>query len=382
VVVDHGQVDVGVAAAELRDGTRDERGVGGRDAGQPQPATAQPGDLPELLLGLVQAGEHRLGMHHEGAAGVGEAYRSHATVDEGGARLALERGDLLADRGLGERERVGRGRERATGGDLPQHEEPPGIEHKRSLSKFGIRKPDLICVGGEPRGHRTHERSPVRLSLTQPQRPSRRSMGDAAIGTRTLLIGELLCESVDLHAGERVLDVPCGSGSAALAAARRFCRVVGVDVPERLEPARRRAQAEGLEVAFLEGKVEDLPLPDSSFEVVLSAGDAISIPGQEGMVGELLRVCRPGGRIGMVAWTPDGYVGELFAAIGRHLPWGHQGAAARAARAGGGHHRPAAQLPVAFLIGRAPGGVPGQLPRPDGRGAAGAGARPCRRPQG
>jgi SAM-dependent methyltransferase len=112
-------------------------------------------------------------------------------------------------------------------------------------------------------------------------------MGDAAIGTRTLLIGELLCESVDLHAGERVLDVPCGSGSAALAAARRFCRVVGVDVPERLGPARRRAQAEGLEVAFLEGKVE-----------------------------------RPGGRIGMVAWTPDGYVGELFAAIGRHLPWG------------------------------------------------------------
>jgi SAM-dependent methyltransferase len=162
----------------------------------------------------------------------------------------------------------------------------------------------------------------VRLSLTQPQRPSRRSGGDAAIGTRTLLIGELLCESVDLHAGERVLDVPCGSGSTALAAARRFCRVVGVDVPELLEPARRRAQAEGLEVAFLEGEAEDLSLPDSSFEVVLSAGDAISIPGQEGMVGELLRVCRPGGRIGMVAWTPDGYVGELFAAIGRHLPWG------------------------------------------------------------
>lgn len=162
----------------------------------------------------------------------------------------------------------------------------------------------------------------MRLSLTQPQQPSRRSMGDVAIGTHTLLIGELLCESVDLHAGERVLDVPCGSASTALAAARRFCRVVGVDVAELLEPARRRAQAEGLEVAFLEGEAEDLPLPDGSFEVVLSAGDAISIPGKEGMVGELLRVCRPGGRIGMVAWTPDGYVGQLFAAIGRHLPWG------------------------------------------------------------
>jgi SAM-dependent methyltransferase len=235
---------------------------------------------------------------------------------------------------------------------------------------------------GEPCSDSIHERSPVRLSvIEQPQRPSP-SVGGAAAGSRTVLTSELLCESVDLRAGERVLDVPCGSGSAALAAARRFCRAVGVDAPELLERARRRAEAEGLEVAFLEGEAEDLPVPDGSFKVVLSAGDAISIPGQEGMVGELLRVCRPGGRIGMVAWTPDGYVGELFAAIGRHLPWGHQGAAARAARAGGGHHRPAAQLPVAFLIGRAPGGVPGQLPRPDGRGAAGAGARPCRRPQG
>ena len=167
--------------------------------------------------------------------------------------------------------------------------------------------------------------------VKQPQRPSR-LMGDAAIGSRTLLISERLCESVDLHAGERVLDVPCAGGSAALAAARRFCRAVGVDVPEMLERARRRAEAEGLEVAFLEGEAEDLPFPDGSFEVVLSAGDAMSNPGQVGTVGELLRVCRPGGRIGVVGWVPDGYVGELFAAIGRQLavpagpeapvPWG------------------------------------------------------------
>jgi SAM-dependent methyltransferase len=134
-----------------------------------------------------------------------------------------------------------------------------------------------------------------------------------------LLVGELLCESADLHAGERVLNVPCGSGNAALAAARRFCRVVGVDVPELLEPARRRAEAEGLEVAFLEGDAGDLPFPDSSFEAVLSAGDATSAPGHGGTAGELLRVCRPGGRIGVVGWTPDGYVGQLFATIGRHL---------------------------------------------------------------
>jgi SAM-dependent methyltransferase len=160
----------------------------------------------------------------------------------------------------------------------------------------------------------------VRVSPSKPQRPSR-SVGDsAAIGSRTLLTSELLCESVDLHAGERVLDVPCGSGSAALAAARRFCRAVGVDAPELLERAQRRAEAEGLEVAFLEGHAQDLPFPDGSFEVVLSASDAMLNPDQEGTVGELLRVCRPGGRIGMVCWTPDGYIGELFAAIGRHLP--------------------------------------------------------------
>jgi SAM-dependent methyltransferase len=173
----------------------------------------------------------------------------------------------------------------------------------------------------------------VRPSPTmQPRQPSR-SLGDAAaIGSRTLLTSELLCESVDLHAGERVLEVPCGSGNAALAAARRFCRAVGVDVPELLEPARRRAEAEGLEVAFLEGDAEDLPFPDGSFEVVLSACDAMSTPRHGGAASELLRVCRPGGRIGMVGWTPDGYIGELFAAIGRQLrapagleepmPWG------------------------------------------------------------
>ena len=166
--------------------------------------------------------------------------------------------------------------------------------------------------------------------ITQPQRPDR--LAGASIGSRTLLTSELLCESVELRAGERVLDVPCGSGSAALAAARRFCRAVGVGEPGQLERARRRAQAEELEVAFLEGDAEDLRFPDGSFDVVLSACDAMSAPAREGAVGELLRVCRPGGRIGMVSWAPDGYIGKLFTAIGWHrsapagpeapIPWG------------------------------------------------------------
>jgi SAM-dependent methyltransferase len=118
-----------------------------------------------------------------------------------------------------------------------------------------------------------------------------------------------------------VLDVACGNGNAALAAARRFCQVVGVDyVPELLERARRRAEAEGLEATFTEGDAEDLPFPDGAFDVVLSTCGAMFAPDQEQTASELLRVCRPGGRIGMVNWTPDSYVGELFWAIGRHLP--------------------------------------------------------------
>jgi SAM-dependent methyltransferase len=143
----------------------------------------------------------------------------------------------------------------------------------------------------------------------------------AAVGARLLLTAELLCEAVDLRAGERVLDVACGSGNASLAAARRFCQVTGVDyVPALLERARQRAQAEGLEATFHEGDAEALPFPDASFHAVLSTCGAMFAPDQERTAAELLRVCRPGGRIGMVNWVPDGYVGELFRTIGRYLP--------------------------------------------------------------
>jgi SAM-dependent methyltransferase len=143
----------------------------------------------------------------------------------------------------------------------------------------------------------------------------------SAVGARLLLTAELLCEAVDLRAGERVLDVACGNGNASLAAARRFCQVVGVDyVPALLERARQRARAEGLEVSFQEADAEALPFPDASFDAVLSTCGAMFAPDQEQTASELLRVTRPGGRIGMVNWVPDGYVGELFRTIGRYLP--------------------------------------------------------------
>jgi ubiquinone/menaquinone biosynthesis C-methylase UbiE len=130
-----------------------------------------------------------------------------------------------------------------------------------------------------------------------------------------------MLEAIDVHAGERVLDVATGSGNAALAAARRGCSVVGSDyVPALLDRARMRAQAEGVAAEFVEGDAEALPFADASFDVVVSVFGAMFAPNQEQTASELARVSRPGGRIGLVAHTPDGFIGSLFKVIGRHVP--------------------------------------------------------------
>ena len=136
MVVDHGQVDLGVALVEDRDGAGDQGRDGGGEAGKAQSATPQASDLAELLLGLLQAREHGLGVSQEGTAGVGEAYRSHAPFHQPGPCLPLEGGDLLADRRLGERQRLRGGRERAPGGDFPQHAEATWIQHKQCLTYY------------------------------------------------------------------------------------------------------------------------------------------------------------------------------------------------------------------------------------------------------
>jgi ubiquinone/menaquinone biosynthesis C-methylase UbiE len=148
------------------------------------------------------------------------------------------------------------------------------------------------------------------------------SAGDySAVGSGFVLLSELMCEAADLRSGERVLDVGTGAGNGAIAAARRFCDVVGIDyVPALLDRARRRADAEGLSVTFQEGDAENIPFPDESFDVVLSVIGAMFAPNQEKTASELLRVCRRGGRIVMANWTPEGSVGELFRLTGRYLP--------------------------------------------------------------
>ena len=158
-------------------------------------------------------------------------------------------------------------------------------------------------------------------AIKQRQQQTWASGDFSVVAARMMLVAEHLVDTADLHAGWRVLDVATGSGNAAIAAARLGSQVVGVDyVPALQERARQRARAEGLEASFQEADAEALPFPDASFDVVLSTCGAMFAPDQEQTAGELLRVCRPGGRIGMVNWTPDSYVGELFWAIGRHLP--------------------------------------------------------------
>jgi ubiquinone/menaquinone biosynthesis C-methylase UbiE len=143
----------------------------------------------------------------------------------------------------------------------------------------------------------------------------------AVIGTTLQIVGELLCEDIDLRSGERVLDVAAGNGNATLAAARRFATVTSTDyVPELLERGRRRAEADGLDVTFQVADAESLPYSDASFDVVLSTFGVMFAPNHEQAASELMRVVRTGGRIGLVSWTPQGFLGRLFQVIGRHVP--------------------------------------------------------------
>jgi SAM-dependent methyltransferase len=163
--------------------------------------------------------------------------------------------------------------------------------------------------------------APNLAAIKQKQQATWASGDFAVVGTTLQIVGESLAEAADVRADERVLDVAAGNGNATLAAARRFAQVTSTDyVPALLEKGSARAQAEGLRVRFLEADVEDLPFADGSFDVVLSTFGAMFAPDQHATAREMLRVLRPGGRIGMANWTPAGFIGRLFKLIGRHLP--------------------------------------------------------------
>jgi ubiquinone/menaquinone biosynthesis C-methylase UbiE len=143
----------------------------------------------------------------------------------------------------------------------------------------------------------------------------------AAIGTTLQIVGESLCETIDLRPGARVLDVAGGTGNAGLAAARRFCTVTATDyVPALVGRARERAAAERQQMTFAVEDAEALSFADASFDVVLSTFGVMFTADHDRAAAEMLRVCRPGGTVAMANWTPEGFIGQVFKALGRHLP--------------------------------------------------------------
>jgi ubiquinone/menaquinone biosynthesis C-methylase UbiE len=160
------------------------------------------------------------------------------------------------------------------------------------------------------------------LAVVKTRQQAMWASGDfAVIGTTIQIVGEMICEAVDLRGGERVLDVAAGNGNATLAAARRFGVVTSTDyVPALLERGRKRAEAEGADVTFQVADAEALPFPDASFDVVLSTFGVMFAPNHELAARELMRVCRPGGRIGLACWTPAGFLGDVFRVVASHVP--------------------------------------------------------------
>ena len=160
------------------------------------------------------------------------------------------------------------------------------------------------------------------LSAVKTRQQGAWSSGDYAIvGTTLQIVGETLCEALDLRSGQKVLDVAAGNGNVTLVAARRWCDVVSTDyVPALLERGRERAAAERLAIEFREADAEALPFADASFDAVVSTFGVMFTADQDKAAAELVRVCKPGGKIGLANWTPDGFIGQLFKTIGKHMP--------------------------------------------------------------
>ncbi len=172
----------------------------------------------------------------------------------------------------------------------------------------------------------SHTQNPVQsgqpdLKALKTRQQAAWSSGDYAIvGTTLQIVGESLCEALDLRSGQKVLDVAAGNGNVSLAAARRFCNVTSTDyVPTLLERAHDRADAERLPIEFRVADAEALPFGNAAFDAVVSTFGVMFVADHDRAAAEMLRVCKPGGKIGMANWTPDGFIGRLFKTLGKHV---------------------------------------------------------------
>lgn len=167
----------------------------------------------------------------------------------------------------------------------------------------------------------SHQSTQTILEAVKARQHSAWSSGDyAVVGTTLQIVGEELCEALDLHAGQKVLDIAAGNGNVALAAARRWCEVVATDyVPALLERASERAAAERLSIQFREADAEALPFENGTFDVVVSSFGVMFTPDQQQAAAEIIRVCKPGAKIGLANWTPDGFIGQVFRTLGKYI---------------------------------------------------------------
>jgi SAM-dependent methyltransferase len=164
--------------------------------------------------------------------------------------------------------------------------------------------------------------APPDLAALKTKQQATWASGDyAVVGATLQIVGETLCEAMDLRAGQKVLDVAAGNGNVTLAAARRWCDVTSTDyVPALLDRGRVRSTAEGWTIDFQEADAEALPFKDGTFDAVVSTFGVMFTANQDNAASEMLRVCKPGGKIGMANWTPGGFIGQVFKAVGKHMP--------------------------------------------------------------
>jgi ubiquinone/menaquinone biosynthesis C-methylase UbiE len=173
----------------------------------------------------------------------------------------------------------------------------------------------------EPRNQAASPSNPDLAALKMRQQVAWSSGDYAVVGTTLQIVGEELCEALDLRAGHKVLDVAAGNGNVSLAAAHRWCEVTSTDyVASLLERGRARSSAEGLTIKFQEADAEALPFGDGTFDAVVSTFGVMFTPNQNQAAAELLRVCKSGGQIGLANWTPEGFIGQVFKTLGKYLP--------------------------------------------------------------